>query len=404
MLNKNKDLPFKKFLFIGLSLFAFKAVLLVFAYTLSADEYNLFNKAYYTASLIILFGSFGFNISLTQLALNRYYVLLLISINAVIAAAVIYFLSAPSAGILKMLGILIYCVFVSAGGVLNFKLLFEGDYLKYSLILLSLTGFHLLIIPGITVFGISVFILLPVIAVTWFTLTVGFFESKTAHKFSLIEFYKIGYSAFVINSAVSLGLAADKFIANHFFTIDIANSYTFAWSLTAPLFYIGTLIEKFLYSESNYNKKHLLVRGFIYSVSLVLIYTVSSSLIINNFPSLLPDSISSTAFKNIFIFMITGYAVYVIFHFPINAYLFKSVGSQIQKSVAVFFTFIILIFGSVFFYIAKNAHLIEYKMLLLGVWIYIFILLSVKSFIIFKTRNNDNKDIVPAEESIQNIP
>jgi len=395
----------KKFILIGISLFAFKSVLLVLAYALDADQYNTFNQAYYTASILILFGSLGFNISQTRIPIKAALILLFVTINTTIAFFVLHFLSSPFENYSEIISVIIYSVFISAGSILNFRLLFEGGYKKYVLILFILTAAHLLIIPCVAYLHINIFTILAGISVLWFVLVYRLFNNDTIKEFNLSEFYKIGFSAFVINSAVSLGLAADKFIVNHYFTAEIANAYTFAWSATAPLFYIGTLIEKYLYAEPNPDKSRILKKGFIILTVLVLCYTLGVISIVYSYPALLPASISKEIFGSIFIFMITGYALYVILHFPINTYLFKVLDVRKQRTISIYFTMIIIIFSIAFYYIVNSVNLVNYQILLAAVWIYIFTLLIVKSIIMFRGKKiNGSKEIDQLSESVQEIP
>lgn len=395
----------KKFILIGISLFAFKSVLLVFAYALDVNQYNTFNQAYYTASILILFGSLGFNISQTRIPIKSTLIILFVSLNTVIAFLVLHFLSKPFNNYLEVISIIIYSVLISVGGILNFRLLFEGRYKKYVLILFMLTAAHLLIIPGVIYLHLKILTLLASISVLWFISVYMLFNKETRKDVNLGEFYKIGFSAFVINSAVSLGLAADKFIVNHYLTTEIANAYTFAWGVTAPLFYIGNLIEKYLFAEQNPDKSRILKKGFLISIILVIGYALGAISIVNFYPALLPASISKEIFGSIFIFMITGYSLYVILHFPLNTYLFKVTDTKKQKTISVYFTFIILFFAFVFYYIVNHPIGISYQMLLATVWIYIFILLIVKALVIFKGKENysaKTDEVIP--EEIQEIP
>ena len=204
---------------------------------------------------------------------------------------------------------------------------------------------------------------------------------------------------------MSLGLAADKFIVNHFFTTEIANAYTFAWGLTAPIFYIGSLIEKYLYAEPKPDKNRILKKGFLFSLLLISLYTGGIITLITFFPSILPGSVSTELFRSIFVFMITGYSVYVVLHFPLNTYLFKVMHVGKQKTISLYFSFIILIFAFVFYYITNYSVQFNYQMLLIAVWVYIFILLITKALIIFKGSNNNSQnaeEIIPDE--LKEIP
>jgi hypothetical protein len=233
---------------------------------------------------------------------------------------------------------------------------------------------------------------MPLVAVSWFLVGIPkYIKHLAATPGNFKQFYKIGISAFVINSAVSLALAADKYFVNHFFSLEIANSYTFAWGLTAPMFYIGVIIEQFLFSEANPSKSNILKRGLILSTAFVIIYAVTLLVVINLFPGLLPESVNYNYVLSILTLMITGYSVYVIFHFPVNAYLFKSLGTEKQKSISIIFSIIIFAFVILYGTIMQGVIEINYVWLLIITWSYIFTLLITKIFIMFRK---------PAEEEL----
>jgi hypothetical protein len=229
------------------------------------------------------------------------------------------------------------------------------------------------------------FAVLPVISLLWFIIGFPKYIKQNDSSVKLFgEFYKIGISAFVINSAVSLALAADKYFVNHFFALEIANSYTFAWGLTAPMFYIGVIIEQFLFSEANPSKSNILKRGLVLSTAFVIIYAVTLMVVINLFPSLLPESVNYNYVLNIATLMISGYSLYIIFHFPVNAYLFKSLGTEKQKSISIIFSIIIFAFVILYGTIMQGVFEINYLWLLIITWSYIFTLLITKIFIMFR--------------------
>lgn len=395
----------KKFVLIGLSLFLIKSVLILYAYLLDQYTYNAFNQSYYTASLLILFGSMGFNIAQTRIPINIFKLLVYVLFNIIIAYFVLHIISAPFDYTIEIISVILYSLIISVTGVLNFKLLFEGNYVRYFFILLSLTVVHLLVIPAIQLFNFSVFLTLSLLVVIWFIIVLKYFDLSFKSNTNVHEYYKIGVSAFIINSAVSIGLAGDKFIANHFFDIYLANTYTFAWSLTAPVFYIGTLIEKYLFAEKNPDKKKILVNGTVMSFLLVIAYFVFINSVLWLFPSLLPGAVSKPLFFNLSIFMMAGYSIYVIFHFPLNTYLFKMLETGKQKIISIYFAIIITVFAGVFYYLTNFYLKIDYKLLLTVVWIYIFILLITKAIIIFSrypTDKNDSGNIISQE--FQDLP
>jgi hypothetical protein len=347
----------------------------------------------------------GFDIAQTRIPLKTFTIFLFIAINIALSYSVLHLISNPFSDIIEIIPIIIYSTFTAVGSVLNFKLLFFGKYQKYFWVMLIFAGAHLLVIPAVLFVNFSIFSSLCIVIIVWFFIVHRLFDKESSDNKSYTEYYKIGFSAFVINSAVAFGLAADKFIINHFFEIHIANAYTFAWGLTAPIFYIGNLIEKYLYAEPKPDKNRILKKGFLFSLLLISVYTIGIISVIKFFPSLLPGSVSNEIFGSIFTFMITGYSLYVIFHFPLNTYLFKVTGTGKQKIISIYFSIIILIFAFIFYYIINNAIEFNYQLLLTAVWIYIFTLLIVKALIIFRGKENNSTDteaIIP--EEMKEIP
>jgi hypothetical protein len=230
---------------------------------------------------------------------------------------------------------------------------------------------------------LDLFNVLPFVSFLWFVVGLSKFVRPNEGS-NIKEFWKIGISAFVINSAVSLALAADKYFVNHFFSTDIANSYTFAWGITAPMFYIGVLIEQYLFSETNTSKPNILKSGFILSSSLVIIYAIGILAVVHFFPTLIPQSVDYESVVNISVLMISGYSVYVIFHFPVNAYLFKSLSTGKQKTISIAFSVIISAYLVIYILILQEIISINYIWLLIITWSYIFTLLITKILIMFR--------------------
>lgn len=386
----------KKLFFLGVAVASTKVMLLLFAYFFDAETYNRFNQIYYTASIIILFGSLGFNIAVTRISITWKNVLLAVAANTIIVYLVLQLVSAPFNNPLEIVSIVVYSVFISVSGIFIFQMLFAGRYKIYVSLTLLYSALHLLLIPAVIFFKIDFFISLPVIGVLWFIIGLpGYIKAKDSTQSSFKEFYKIGLSAFVINSAVSLALAADKYFVNHFFSLDLANSYTFAWGLTAPMFYIGVIIEQFLFSETRPSKASILKKGFSLSASLVVIYASVILIVVNFFPGLIPVSVNYAYVLNILTLMITGYSVYVIFHFPVNAYLFKSLGTEKQKSISLMFSIIISAFVVLYAVIMQGVVAINYLWLLIITWSYIFTLLITKLFIMFRKTEEEPLTHIP---------
>ncbi len=96
--------------------------------------------------------------------------------------------------------------------------------------------------------------------------------------------------------------------------------------------------------------------------------------------------------------MLIGYSVYVAAHFPINAYLFKSLGVGKQKRISIFFSIIIVIYIAVYILILREIISIDYISLLLITWSYIFALLITKALIMF-----GGKEVDPSFNNLMEI-
>jgi hypothetical protein len=375
----------KKLFLLGTAVASTKIMLLLFAYFFDAETYNLFNQVYYTASIVILFSSLGFNIAITRINISLKLVAFAVIVNSLLVYIVLHIISAPLVDITEIIPVLIYSIFISIGGICVFHLLFTGKYKDFVMLTLVYSFLHLMIIPAMLFLNLSLFTIMPAVSILWFIAGYPKYIKQEGRQPERIkELYRIGLSAFIINSAVSLALAADKYFVNYYFAPDTANSYTFAWGITAPMFYIGVIIERFLYSELNVSRNSILRRGFVLSTTFVFMYAAVVLALVNFIPSLIPASVSYDYVVKISTMMITGYSFYIVLHFPVNAYLFKALDTGKHNAVSRAFRIVILIFLLVYAFMIQGTFSVDYVWLLIVTWAYIFTLLITKIFIMFR--------------------
>ena len=273
------------------------------------------------------------------------------------------------------------------GGIFTFQLLFEGKYRDYVYLTLLFSVFHLAIIPVVLFLKVNVVFTLPFVTTFWFLIGYPkFIKQSGTGNTTWKEFYKVGLSAFIINSAVSLALSLDKYYVNSFFELSLANSYTFSWSLTAPVFYIGSIIERYLYAGKYEIKFSLFRKGFGLSVIFIPLYTAALICFVYFFPQFLPASVDVNHVQEITTMMIAGYSIYSLIHFTVNAYLFKLMHTSVQKEVSVYYTIILLLFIGYFYFVFQDMILLNYKTLLISIWSYIFLLLIAKIVLLFRRK------------------
>ena len=326
---------FQKFVLIGSTIFSNKLVLIVTAYFFTEVQYNIFNKAYYTASILILFGTLGFDFAVSRINISLKTVSLGALLNVFITLVILYFISEPFVDILKIFSIFFYSLFACLGGIFTFQLLFRGEIKRYVLLMFTNAFLHLLIIPFVTLLNVDIFILFPIVSLTWFLLGYPRFRILNQDdEQNLASLYKLGISTFIINSAVSFALVADKYIVNHYFPLDTANAYTFAWGLIVPLLYIGNVVEKLIYSSTSGDSSKIFLKSLFALLVLVGAYSVLLLSAANFIPALLPNSINPARLREILNFMITGYALFAVINFPVNGFLFKFAETSKQKTIA----------------------------------------------------------------------
>ncbi len=377
----------KRLSLIGAAIVSSKLVLILIAYFFNETEYNTFNKYYYTASILILFGSFGFNFAITRVKVKPLILFGSVTINLVFVLIIYVLLNETVLHFFDIISLFIYSLFSSVGSILVFKSLFDGNYGNYFILTLAHSLLHLSIIPLVKYLGFNLTILFPILGFIWiFIIVLLLFPLKENNSENVKRFYKLGFSAFVINSTAGLAFALDKYYINHFYQLEIANSYTFAWSLVAPIFYIGALIEKNIYSIKNGNAKKIIKKSAIWLIVAIIGYVLLFTSIIIYFPNLLPNSVDTILLKKIFLFMITGYGIYAIFHFPINGYLFKYSADINQKFISIGYIIVTITFALLSYFILSDWLKLNYQNLIIVVMSYIFSLLIIKTVVLLLNR------------------
>lgn len=395
-----KEFSFSRFVIIGVSLFLSKFMLLMSAYLLNERDYNLFNKFYYTAALIITFSILGFDYAFTRENISPFKILLFVILQASVFTFVLSFFDDYRNTTTFSVSIFIYAIFIVSSYVLAFKVLFDGAYISYFLVFLSYSVLHIILILAVPSSEYVTFF--PFIGFLWLLIVVYF-----SRKYFLIKggnlkrFYKLAVSGFIINSSLSLGIVFIKYVINNFFSADTANAFTFSWGIAAPVYYIGNMIEKYLFSLKAQRSNGQIKNSFILLIILITIYSLLIILILRFVPGLLPSSVDASLLNNIFLFMLVGYGSYCAIHFPINGYLFKFAKSSIQKVISISFIIIIIIY-IILIILMRTEVATNYWFLLILFFAYIFTLLGVKTLVVLKSRREQMK-AVETEERIKSV-
>ncbi len=384
----NSIFTVQRFFIIGTTIFSAKVVLILIAYFFNQVEYNIFNQAYYTASILIIFGSFGFDYAVNRVNIKFVLVGIASVINIFLTLLILLIFSPPQFNFIQIISVVVYALFAALGGIFTFQVLFQGLYKTYFYLTLLSSVLHIALIPAVMVFNVNIYYALPFVTFLWFVLSFPkFIKGKGSRLDSFKELYKIGSANFIINSSVPLALVIDKYFVNHYFSLGIANAYTFSWSLTVPVFYIGNLIEKIIYSSKDEKGEGILKKSLLILSALILLYASAILSIVYFIPSILPHSVDAELLKNIFTFMIGGYVLYAIFQFPVNGYLFKFKEVEKQKSIAVVYAVFIFLLVTFYLFFLNKFQITNYHVLLISIWVFIFSLLIIKSYIVFSRKH-----------------
>jgi hypothetical protein len=377
---------FSRLFYIGLALFLSNLFLFILPYVTNANEYNAFNKVYYFSSLIVVIGTFGFHYAYARIKIRYWIIILLSALNLMSASLVVYLFGINISGTVLIITGFLIAWFTVLFNVFSFEVLFSGLYKKYFFIFLTSSVILLLVLFLHFLTGLNMIFLYCFAVISIFGICFPLFNKGSLTGFSSIKnFYRAGAYAFIINSASGLAFASDKFFVNHFFPIQLAGAYTFSWILISPAFYIGNLFEKNIYAGTSGRLLNKTIRHSIYFIGTALVIYFSAILIIIYYlPSILPGAVSKESVKDIFPFMMSGYFVYILLHFPLNGLLFKAGEIITQRAVTILHLAIIIIFLVVFYLTKENFKYGNYTGLLGLIWAYLFSLLSSKILVLIR--------------------
>ena len=122
-----KTIKMKKIITIGLTLVLPRIPILLSAYILSKESYSFFNKYYYTATMIILLSSFGFEFAISYSKTKYPFLISAILANVFITAIVMYFTVIEDLSLYKYTAIILYSFFITSANVITVRILYTGQ-------------------------------------------------------------------------------------------------------------------------------------------------------------------------------------------------------------------------------------------------------------------------------------
>lgn len=380
----------KNFFIIAAGLFSPKLILFAAAYLYTPVDYNNFNKVYYTASLIILFASLGYNMSINRIKLKNSRLFSLVFAGSLITGLVLYFIFRQVPGPAELLYITVYTFVSSVIGIFTFQLLFESKIYKHFLLIFLSTFAHIICLAAniyIKADFYKVFLAIAVISAA----ACYWLIPQNDEKGDVKKFISLGFSAFLINSVVPFALVLDKYIASHYFRPETANAYAFAWALIAPLFYAGNIVERLIFSSGGQKKRPLFIKAVLLQCAIIAAYIITVQMVFSYLPALLPKSVDKMLCREIFTFMAAGYSVYILFQFPVNGVLFKFYSAAKQNVAGITHLLLAAVFVIVLSFMFSKQMITGYQVLLYVIWGFIFLTLAAKSVVMFfdklKTNN-----------------
>ncbi len=124
---------FEKIIYIGGAIVISKVVFLFIPYLTTDIQYNDFNKIYYTAAIVILFGKLGFDFAVTRINIQHIKLFGSVLFNTIVIIFLVFFISNEKHDYTNYLAVFFYSFFYILANIFLIKNLFEGSYKKYFL-------------------------------------------------------------------------------------------------------------------------------------------------------------------------------------------------------------------------------------------------------------------------------
>lgn len=308
-------------------------------YLIPAEEYNHFNSLYYSSAMLTVISLMGLDFVFARNKPSLKVVLYLLSVNVIVFFIIFTALSGR-------FEVMILPLLISNIGFSLYTtvLLFQKQLNKYLLasFIYFMIGVSAFTIHKIT--GIELFILFSVCSLALIPGVILHFDRLERVKIGLSEVYLLGLSVFMINALSGVVFNIDKFIINNYLGINEGNAYTFAWTILVPVFYIGNLYEKQIYTESGSKLPYyrILKISLLNAVSLS-VYLFAVNYIFINY-NLLPKSVDKDTFAQISQFLSLGLLMFSVVHFPLNGILLKYSSPETQKKSGIINLLVLILF------------------------------------------------------------
>ncbi len=353
---------------------------------ISGAEYNSFNSKYYSATMLTVISLMGLDFVFARNKPGLKIIIFLLISNVLISFGIYSALSGRSE-----IMILPFLISNVAFSLYTTVLLFENQLRRYLLFsflylmfgVLAVTVHKLLTIDFFTIYAACSIALIPGLILIR--------SQQGRNKIKPGELYILGYSIFLINALSGVIFNIDKYLVNNYLSIPAGNAYTFAWTVLVPVFYIGNLFEKQIYTQSDPRPPTRQILG----IAFFNAFSVSGYLLTINYIfvtyGLLPDSVDKENFIRITRMLSLGLFVFSVAHFPINGILLKYSSAKIQKISGMINLFIIVIFIFAVILIQSLMN-IDVKIIILLSFTALILSSLAKAFIIRKELSHLNPE------------
>jgi hypothetical protein len=374
----------QKFIFITITILSSKLFLFMLPYIAGGEAYNSFNKVYYIASLISASATFGFGYAFVRYRISDSRLILYVILNILVVLAIFALSGIIPSDWMYLIFPAVISFPLIVHGIYSLSLLFDGEYKKFFAAGIIMTTIQVLALFVYSSGAGDLVLYFTISSFAGLLLSIPFFGKYERNKVKISGFYILGGSAFLINSAAIIAFSIDKIIVNYNFSLEAANAYTFSWTLIAPMFYLGNIVEKMIYTTKEKGAKKSLSNSILLLSLFLLLYSAILFTAANFFPQLFPSGIDRNLLTEIIPIMLGGYIIYILLQFPFNGILFRFGKVNTQKVIAFAHLLIIILFLLMKGYIESVTQGNSYLILLFYIWGYLFLLLSVKIGLIIK--------------------
>lgn len=333
---------FSKTLTIGFVTFFSKLIILIIPYLLEPQSYNIFNKNYYSLSLVIILSGFGFEFSYQRGNISFYRLILLLTGNIIVTQFILIAAGVLNFDVLNFLLITIASLISVLISIAGFTLLFRKSLKGYVMMSLLFHSFVIVTYLVLRYFESDPFRSYIIALIAAFIIAFALIKKALAKEGNeYLNMYAFGLNALIINGFFAVVMSINHILAGNLLSHNSANNIILVWLASVPLIYLSNIFEKVVYNSVRLKDK--IVKWVLINFSLMLFYTLVIGTVILVFDFLLPSPADKELMSEYMVLIFPGILIFALLNSFINAYTFRYLDYKRQSIITVIYAALLII-------------------------------------------------------------